>query len=602
MPNPPTINQTLPTIVSNKTFSSAVESKNNGTFNQVLKNEVALKTKKVASEQLTNSHINRTNETTGTNNTKSIDQKDNSGNQDFNQIIENESQSEDEISIIPGDTSSLIAFVNNFPNIAQVDMQASASSAPPAISIKPESKEMKAPVVDLSKVTDNDKSFKINDTITSEVSVREESALLRPPEFPVQASSDTIVNTNNENAFISTPRHHPIDPIQTDSGEQPISFSSNLVNANPPFASEGKESKQNINTDTKQTGVELNLSAMDKANKNESSIQESKSNFLLSIDKASSVDSLDTDKFNLTERMSQGLEVGADVEMEHKFLSQNNDRVLEVTEQLSPRPPSPQIVNQFTTNVASSDESTLTQLEITQSLGNSIDLGGQLLEPKSQLNSASGSFEKSQTEFQVPTSQKYQDNLLSKDSMALNEVHSNELISTPSTNFQPPAVNTMIGNIHAPVLSDHIGPRIGAKGWDQAIGQKIVWMVAGGEQSAQLTLNPPDLGPVQVVLSISDNFVDASFVSSHLDVREAIESAAPKLREMMDNAGISLSGFSVSAESAQSHNQFGAEKSSRGGGSQTAMSSSTESETDNTAMSLIARNTGKELGLVDTFA
>ncbi|MBC3830215.1 flagellar hook-length control protein FliK [Undibacterium amnicola] len=597
MPNPPTINQALPTIVSNKTSSSAIESKNNSTFNQVLKNEVALKTKKVASEQLANSHINRTNEATGTNNTKSVDQKDNSGNQDFNQIIENEFQPEDDISIIPGDTSSLIAFVNNFPNIAQVEIQVSESSAPPAISLKSEFNQMKAPVFDRSKVSDDNKRFGINDTITSE-----ESALLRPPELPVQASSDTIVNANNQNAFISTSRHHPIESIQTDSGEQPISFSSNVVNANPPFASDDKESNHNINTDTKQTGVELNLSAMDKANKNESSIQENKSNFPLSIDKTSSVDSLDTDKFNLTERMSQGVEAGAKGEMEHKFPSQNNDRVLEVTEQLSPRPPSPQIVNQFTTNVASSNESTLTQFEISQSLGHSIDLGDRLSEPRSQSNSASGSFEKSQTEFQVPTSQKYQDNLLLKDSMALNEVHSNEFISTPSTNFQPPAANTTIGNIHAPVLSDHIGPRVGAKGWDQAIGQKIVWMVAGGEQSAQLTLNPPDLGPVQVVLSISDNFVDASFVSSHLDVREAIESAAPKLREMMDNAGISLSGFSVSAESAQSHNQFGAEKSSRGGGSQAAMPSGTESETDNTAMSLIARNTGKELGLVDTFA
>lgn len=108
----------------------------------------------------------------------------------------------------------------------------------------------------------------------------------------------------------------------------------------------------------------------------------------------------------------------------------------------------------------------------------------------------------------------------------------------------------------ANAVSDHIAPRVGSKAWDQAIGQKVVWMVAGGDQSAELSLNPPDLGPVQVVLSVSDNQVDASFISSHLEVREAIEAAAPRLREMMDNAGISLSGFSVSSQASQSSPQY----------------------------------------------
>ena len=42
--------------------------------------------------------------------------------------------------------------------------------------------------------------------------------------------------------------------------------------------------------------------------------------------------------------------------------------------------------------------------------------------------------------------------------------------------------------------SNNITQEIGSAGWNQAIGQKIVWMVGKGEQSASLTLNPPRSG------------------------------------------------------------------------------------------------------------
>jgi flagellar hook-length control protein FliK len=209
--------------------------------------------------------------------------------------------------------------------------------------------------------------------------------------------------------------------------------------------------------------------------------------------------------------------------------------------------------------------------------------------------------EKSAKDLNAQLTQEKQDILKSMKSEPQNELslsaNKTDLLTAAPTIPAPP---TVIGNT---TISEHINPRVGSKGWDQAIGQKIVWMVAGGEQSAQLTLNPPELGPVQVVLSISDNFVDASFVSSHLDVREAIEAAAPKLREMMDNAGISLSGFSVSAESAQSGNPFNSEKFQHNGSSTLRGADTTsDTETDSSKLSTSAQNSNREQGLVDTFA
>ncbi|OWY30923.1 flagellar hook-length control protein FliK [Herbaspirillum robiniae] len=93
--------------------------------------------------------------------------------------------------------------------------------------------------------------------------------------------------------------------------------------------------------------------------------------------------------------------------------------------------------------------------------------------------------------------------------------------------------------------SDKIQPNVGSAGWDQAVGQKVTWMVSGGIQSASLTLNPPDLGPMQVVLSVHNQQADATFITAQPEVKQALEAAMPKLREMMEQAGIQLGQATV---------------------------------------------------------
>jgi flagellar hook-length control protein FliK len=75
-------------------------------------------------------------------------------------------------------------------------------------------------------------------------------------------------------------------------------------------------------------------------------------------------------------------------------------------------------------------------------------------------------------------------------------------------------------------------------------------MVAGDQQSASLTLNPPDLGPLQVVLNVHNATAHASFTAAQPEVRQALEAALPKLREMLGDAGIQLGQASVNSGSA----------------------------------------------------
>jgi flagellar hook-length control protein FliK len=99
-------------------------------------------------------------------------------------------------------------------------------------------------------------------------------------------------------------------------------------------------------------------------------------------------------------------------------------------------------------------------------------------------------------------------------------------------------------------------PRLGAAGWDNALGQKVLWMVSQQQQVAELTLNPPDLGPLQVVLTLNNDQASATFISQNADVRQALEAALPRLREMMADSGLSLGNTAVSADTSQQQGGF----------------------------------------------
>ncbi|MDR2506886.1 MAG: flagellar hook-length control protein FliK [Candidatus Accumulibacter sp.] len=85
--------------------------------------------------------------------------------------------------------------------------------------------------------------------------------------------------------------------------------------------------------------------------------------------------------------------------------------------------------------------------------------------------------------------------------------------------------------------------------WPDDFGQKIIWLAKNDRQSAQITLNPPHTGPIEVSLNLDKNTANAVFVSANPDIRESIESAIPRLREMFASAGIELGQAHVSAES-----------------------------------------------------
>jgi len=94
--------------------------------------------------------------------------------------------------------------------------------------------------------------------------------------------------------------------------------------------------------------------------------------------------------------------------------------------------------------------------------------------------------------------------------------------------------------------------------WAQAMSQQVLSFVKTdqlGTQMAQLRLDPPELGPLKVSISIKDGVASASFVSANAAVRTAVEQALPQLASQLAESGLSLGQSSVGEHEAQEYAQ-----------------------------------------------
>lgn len=88
-------------------------------------------------------------------------------------------------------------------------------------------------------------------------------------------------------------------------------------------------------------------------------------------------------------------------------------------------------------------------------------------------------------------------------------------------------------------------PVLGDDGFDQAIGARLGWLADQKIGHAHIRLSPDDMGPVDVRLQLNGDKVHASFSSPHVDVRQALESSLPRLRELLGEQGFQLAHADV---------------------------------------------------------
>ena len=88
--------------------------------------------------------------------------------------------------------------------------------------------------------------------------------------------------------------------------------------------------------------------------------------------------------------------------------------------------------------------------------------------------------------------------------------------------------------------------------WGATLGSRLVTMVANDIQEARIQLDPPELGAMEIQMSVDkDDQARVQIQVQNPQVREVLENQAQKLRDALGQQGLTLSGFDVSDQAAQ---------------------------------------------------
>ncbi|MFK8020146.1 MAG: flagellar hook-length control protein FliK [Pseudomonadales bacterium] len=77
------------------------------------------------------------------------------------------------------------------------------------------------------------------------------------------------------------------------------------------------------------------------------------------------------------------------------------------------------------------------------------------------------------------------------------------------------------------------------------LGQRIQWMMTNAAQVAEIRVDPPELGSLQIQVSSDEKQTSVSFLTQTSAARELIEASLPRLREHLESMGIELGDTSV---------------------------------------------------------
>jgi len=138
-------------------------------------------------------------------------------------------------------------------------------------------------------------------------------------------------------------------------------------------------------------------------------------------------------------------------------------------------------------------------------------------------------------------------------------------------------------------------------GWSEAVVDRVMWLSSQNLKSAEIQLDPAELGRMEVRIDLTKDQAQVTFLSPHAGVRDALEGQMQRLREMFTQQGMNLMDVNVSDQSLARGWQGGADGgSSRGGASGEGDLAGDELELGVTEIA--SSRTAGDRGLVDYYA
>jgi flagellar hook-length control protein FliK len=149
----------------------------------------------------------------------------------------------------------------------------------------------------------------------------------------------------------------------------------------------------------------------------------------------------------------------------------------------------------------------------------------------------------------------------------------------------------------APAVLQRIDMPMQDPSWGDALNERVTFMAGKEIRNAEIRLNPAELGPIRVQVSVDDRGTSVTFAAHHALTRDAIEQALPRLRELFLDQGLSLGQASVSDQGVRQ------ERDGQGADGAEPLGADTESD-DTEVVQDATAGSGRRAGngLVDTFA
>lgn len=86
-------------------------------------------------------------------------------------------------------------------------------------------------------------------------------------------------------------------------------------------------------------------------------------------------------------------------------------------------------------------------------------------------------------------------------------------------------------------------------GWSEAVVDKVMWLSSQNLKSAEIQLDPAELGRLEVRVDISKEQTQVTFASPHAGVRDSLEGQMQRLRDLFTQQGMNLLDVNVSDQS-----------------------------------------------------
>lgn len=80
------------------------------------------------------------------------------------------------------------------------------------------------------------------------------------------------------------------------------------------------------------------------------------------------------------------------------------------------------------------------------------------------------------------------------------------------------------------------------------LSQRILWLSGHNLRSAEIRLDPPELGPLQVQVQHHRDGTSVHFTTSSAAVKDVVEANLPRLRELLEGSGLSLVDVNVAQQ------------------------------------------------------